>query len=255
MSVAYFLGFELGLGVLATLVFASWTIVRQNRADLAHDNLQRLVALEHQSFQDELSIIRTDVARVAETGDSAKKSVTNVGTVALAAMLKVEMRFNALQDRIEELGSIDNDRSQNVEASEIRELRTTLARISRSQKLVEERLSDDIRFSLERAKVADESLRGFANRTATFAQRLTALEQEYKELSVSVGLLKHAELPPPTVTPPTERDDKISETHVSTTEASQPHMHLVGGAIEQSNVARSVEQADEDAACPNEEAA
>jgi len=240
---------------MATLVFASWTIVRQSRANLAHTNLQRLVALEHRAFQDELNIIRGDVSLVAETAYSAKKSVTSIGNAVLEAIRKIEARFDALQDRIEELGSRDDDRRRNVEAREIRELRTTLARISKSQKLVEERLSDEIRFNLERAKVSDETLRGFTNRIATFAQRLTTFEREYKELFASVGLLKQAELPPPTATPPTERDETISETHVSTAEASQPYVHSVDSTIEQSNVARSHEQADEDLACPNEEAA
>jgi hypothetical protein len=255
LSLPCFFGFEFSLGVLAMLVFASWTIVRQRRADLAHANLRRLVALEHQDFQDELSIIRADVARLAETADSAKKSVTSIGNAVLEAVQKIEARLDASQDRLEELGSRDDDRKRNVEESEIRELRITLARISKSQKLAEERLSDDIRFNLERAKVADESLRGFANRLATFAQRLTASEREYKELSASVGLLKQAELPPLTATSPTERDGKSSETRVVPTETSQPEISSVDATIEQSNDERSRTQADEDVACPNEEAA
>jgi hypothetical protein len=255
LSLSYFLGFELSLGLLATLVFASWTIVRQGRANLAHTNLQRLVALEHQAFQDELIIIRADVARVAETADSTKETVTSIGHAVLEAMRKVETRLSALQNRAEKMGSRDDDRGRNVGESEIRELRTTLARISKSQKLVEERLSDEIRFNLERAKVSDESLRGFANRMATFAQRLTAWEREYNELPGPVGSLKQADLPPPTTTPPTERDEKSSGTRVAPPDTSQPEIPLVDATIEQSNDARSQEQADEDAACPSEEAA
>jgi hypothetical protein len=173
----------------------------------------------------------------------------------LEAVQKIEARLDAVQDRVEKLGSRDDDGRRNVEESEIRELRTTLARISKSQKLAEERLSDEIRFNLERAKVSDEGLRGFTNRITTFAQRLTAFEREYKELFASVGLLKQAELPPPTATSPTERDDKSSETRVAPTETSQPEIPSVDATIERSNDARSPKQADEDVACPNEEAA
>lgn len=137
MSLSYFLGLEFSLAVLATLVFASWTIVRHRRAGLAHANLRRLVASEHQAFQDELSIIRADVARLAETADSAKKSVTSIGNAVLEAVQKIEARLDASQDRIEKLGSRDDSGRRNVEESEIRELRTTLARISKSQKLAE----------------------------------------------------------------------------------------------------------------------
>jgi hypothetical protein len=251
LSLSYFLGFELTLGILAALVFASWTIVRHNRAHLAHANLQRLVALEHQAFQDEINIIRGDVA---DTADSAKRSIKSIGNAVLEAIRKVETRLNALQDRIEELGSRDDERTPNVEVSEIRRIRSTLERISKSQKLIEERLSDDIRFNLERAKVTDASLRGFANRMENFCQRLDALEREYDDLFASVGLLKHAEFLP-NATPQTEHFTTSSDTQVIPTKTSQPHIHSADGAIEQSDVAGSAEPADSSAAYSNEEAA
>ena len=50
---------------------------------------------------------------------------------------KLKRELDASQDRIEKLGSRDDSGRRNVEESEIRELRTTLARISKSQKLAE----------------------------------------------------------------------------------------------------------------------
>ena len=101
--------------------------------------------------------------------------------------------------------------SRNVESSEISRFRATLERISKSQKLIEERLSDEIRFNLERAKIADASLRGFASRVEAFSERLDGLVQDYNDLSASVGLLKQAGLPSPAAAPQAEQTNESVE--------------------------------------------
>ena len=85
-------------------------IIRERRANLAHTNLQRLVALEHQAFQDELNIIRDDVARSADTANSAQKLVTSIGNAVVEAIGRIETRLDTLQGRTEELGNRDDER-------------------------------------------------------------------------------------------------------------------------------------------------
>jgi len=193
-------------------------IIRESRANLAHTNLQRLVALEHQAFQHELNIIRDDVARSADTVDSAQKLVTSIGNAVVEAIGRIETRLDTLQGRTEELGNRDDELSRNVESSEISRFRATLERISKSQKLIEERLSDEIRFNLERAKIADASLRGFASRVEAFSERLDGLVQDYNDLSASVVLLKQAGLPSPAAAPQAEQTNESVESEVAPAE-------------------------------------
>ncbi len=255
MSLSYFWGFELALGVVATLVLAGWMIVRQNRMSLACTNLQRLIALEHQTFQDELTAIRDDVACIADTADfakksavsdvaciadtanSAKKSVTSIGNAVVEAIGRIETRLDTLQDRIGELDNRADDRNRHVESSEISRLRITIDRISKSQKLIEERLSDEIRFNLERARIADASLKGFANRVEAVSGHLNGLSQAYDELSVAVGLLKQAGLSLSVTAPQAHRDNVNSKAPLGSTESgSQPGVPSADGTVTQSNV-------------------
>ena len=148
------------------------------------------MALEHQSFFDELNAIRDDGDGIAATAVSAKKSVTNIGNAVIAAIKKIETRLDALEDRTKGRATRDDEWHQQVEASEVRRLRAAMERISKSQRLLEERLSDNIRFDLERAKVADASLRGLVNRMEAFSEQLSGLVHDYGDLSATVGLLK-----------------------------------------------------------------
>jgi hypothetical protein len=241
LSQSAFWGFELALGVLAALVFAGWMIVRQNRANVAHTNLQRLVTLEHQAFQDELNIIRNDVALSVEMVGSAKKSITGIGNAVMEAIGRIETRHDTLQDRIAELTTRNDERDRSAEANEIRQLRGSIERIGKIQKLIEERLSDEIRFSLERAKIADASLKGFANRVETFSERLNGLMQDYNDLSASVGLLKEAGPPPPAAQ---AGQTKGSEVKVAPAEVNfQPQIPSASALITETNTAESIEQA------------
>ena len=255
MSLSYFWGFELTLVVLTALVLASWIIARQRRADLACTNLQRLVALEHQAFQDELNFIGDDFARIANTADSASKSVTSIGNAVVEAIRKIETRLDRLKEQTDELSNRYDEQSQNFEASEIRQLRATIERISKSQTLIEDRLSDDIRFNLERAKITDASLKGFASRVEAFSERLNALGREYKELSASVEMLKQPGLSPLAAAPQSEQVSVGPETGVAPIESgSQPRVPL-GNLFSQSNIAGCAEEADVGVANPNDEAA
>jgi hypothetical protein len=196
---------------LVALVLISWIIVRQGRTNLVCANLQRLVALEHQTFIDELNAISDDAASIAVTAVSAKKSVTSIGNAVIGAIRKIETRLDTLQDRIEESSIRDDERGRQVDASEVRRLRFTIDRISKSQRLLEERLSDDIRFNLERAKIADASLRGLVNRMEAFSERLNGFLHDYDDLSAAVGLLKGRELAPPALEPRAGPVDTSSE--------------------------------------------
>jgi hypothetical protein len=255
LSQSAFWGFELALGVLAALVFAGCMIVRQNRANVAHTNLQRLVALEHQAFQDELNIIRHDVACNAEMVSSARKSITDMGNAVLEAIGRIETRRDTLQDRTAEQTTRNEDRDRGAEANEIRQLRGSIERIGKIQKLIEERLSDEIRFSLERAKIADASLKGFANRVETFSERLNGLAQDYNELSAAVGLLKEAGPPPPAAASQAEQT-KDSEVKVAAAEVnSQSQIPSANALITETNTAESIEQADGGEAYSSDQAA
>ncbi len=234
-------------------------IIRDRRTSLVCTNLQRLVALENQTFQDELNTIRADVARNANTADSAKKSVTSIANVVVEAIKKIESRLDKLKYRTEKLENRNDERDQKVEANEIRQLRASIARIAKIQQLTEERLSDEVRFNLERAKIADASVRGFAKRVEAFSERLNGLVQEYNDLSASVGLLKQAGLPPPAAAPQAERANVRSETEVAPTGSnqfiSQPRAPLGDNLISPSNVAPSAEPTNGGVAYPNDEAA
>ena len=175
---------------------------------------ERLVALEHQSLIDELNAIRDDGAGIAVTAVSAKKSVTNIGNAVIAAIRKIETRLDALEDRTKGRGIRDDEWHRQVEASEVRRLRSTIERISKSQRLLEERLSDNIRFDLERAKVADASLRGLVNRMEAFSEQLNGLVHDYDDLSAAVGLLKGPGLAPPALEPRAGLADVSSEREV-----------------------------------------
>ena len=213
------------------------------------------MALEHQSLRDDLNIIRDDIARSADTADSARKSVTGIGNAVVEAIRRIENRLDTLQDRMEELGNRADEQSRDIEVSEINRLRATLERVSKSQRLLEERLSDEIRFNLERARMADTSSKGFANRMEALSEQLNALGRDYSELSSSVGALKQVTPAPPVAAPQVAQTITGSDTGASPTETgSQPRKSSADGLIDQSNIGPSAEHANQ-LDCPNDEAA
>ena len=232
------------------LVLISWIIVRQGRANLACANLQRLVALEHQTFINELNAISDDAASIAVTAISAKKSVTSIGNAVIGAIRKIETRLDTLQDRIEERSIRDDERGRQVDASEVRRLRFTIDRISKSQRLLEERLSDDIRFNLERAKVADASLKGVVNRMEAFSERLNRLVQGYDDLSASVGNV------PPALKPRDDLAHVSSEREVVPAKSDfNPGAPSSDNLNDQSNIGPSAESTHAGVDYPSDEAA
>jgi hypothetical protein len=253
LSLSDFWEFELALGVVTALLFAGWMIVRQNRSDGACSNLQRLVVLEGRAFQDELNTIRGDVAyildtarsgkklaasdvdRIANTANSAKESIAGISNAMLEAIGKTETRLDTLQARINELG--DEDRGRNAESGEISRLHAMIERLSKTQKLIEDRLSDEIRFNLERATIADVSLKRFANRVEALSERLNRLLQDYDELCVSVGLLKQVGLALPAATPQVQRDSVDPKAQSQATESpSQARIASADGTISKPNI-------------------
>ena len=238
------------------LVLISWIIVRQGRTNLVCANLQRLVALEHQTFIDELNAISDDAASIAVTAVSAKKSVTSIGNAVIGAIRKIETRLDTLQDRIEERSIRDDERGRQVDASEVRRLRFTIDRISKSQRLLEERLSDDIRFNLERAKIADTSLKGLVTRMEAFSERLNRLMHDYDDLSAAIGLFKRRGLAPPALEPQDELANVSSGREVVPAKSNlDPGAPSVDNLNDQSNIGPSAEPTHAGVDYPSDEAA
>ncbi len=186
MNPYYFWEIELTLGCVGVLLLAGWIITRENRANLDRTNFQRLVALENQTLQEELATIRDEVARIAGVADSAKKAVTGIGNVMAEAIKVTELQLNKLKDRSPETM---------FDINELGQLRARIERIARFQKIAEERLSDEIRFNIERTRIADASLKGLASRTEAFSERLGVLVQGYSDLSAFVKSLPQSVLP------------------------------------------------------------
>ena len=238
------------------LVLISWIIGRQGRTNLVCANLQRLVALEHQTFIDELNAISDDAASIAVTAVSAKKSVTSIGNAVIGAIRKIETRLDTLQDRIEERSIRDDERGRQVDASEVRRLRFTIDRISKSQRLLEERLSDDIRFNLERAKIADTSLKGLVARMEAFSERLNRLMHDYDDLSAAIGLSKGRRLAPPALEPRDELANVSSGREVVPAKSNlDPGAPSVDNLNDQSNIGPSAEPTHAGVDYPSDEAA
>ncbi len=252
----YFWGLGLTLGLLVALVLISWIIVRQGRTNLACANLQRLVTLEHQTLIDELNAISDDAAGIAVTAISAKKSVTSIGNAVIGAIRKIETRLDTLQDRIEERGENDDQRARHVDASEVRRLRFTIDRISKSQRLLEERLSDDIRFNLERAKIADTSLKGLVTRMEAFSEQLNRLMHDHDDLSAAVRLLKGAGLAPLVPEPRDELANVSSGREVAPEKSNlDPGAPSGDNLIVQSNIGPSAEPTQASVGYTSDEAA
>ena len=216
----------------------------------------KIGGVEHQTFIDELKAISDDVAGIAVTALSAKKSVTNIGNAVIAAIRKIETRLDALEDRTKERGTRDDEWHRQVEASEVRRLRSTIERISKSQRLLEERVSDNIRFDLERAKVADTSLKGLVTRMEAFSETLNRLVHDYDDLSASVGLLKGAGLAPPA---PEPRDELANVSSGREVVPAKSNLDLgapsTDNLIVESNTGPSAEPTQADAGYPSDEAA
>jgi hypothetical protein len=231
VSPFYFWIFGLTLGWVITLLLAAWMIVLERRATIARTNFQRFVALENQTLQDELATIRDEVASIAGVAHSSKKAVTSIGNVMVEAIKATELRLDTLKTCSPESALDIND---------IGRLRATIERISRFQKVTEERLSDEIRFNIERSKIADASLKRLTSQAEAFSERLNALVQDQSDLSAFVKSLPQPVLP-------------------STTDAHEPGSPQTEYSITQPNYGSSAENYESepyaDAACPNDQAA
>lgn len=211
-------GLALGCGV--ALLLASWTIARNDRANLARANFQRLVALDNQTFRDELAALHHEVARIEGVAVSTRQAVTSIGNVVAGAIAVIESRFEKSKRRIEELDlrnsehcttvnalcrafeeKLQTSRETTADQNEISLLQTTIERIARFQKITEDRLADEIRFNIERSRMADSSLKGFATRIEAFAKSLDALAQNHSELSTALGALPQSAVPRPDAPP------------------------------------------------------
>jgi hypothetical protein len=239
-----------------TLLLASWMIALERRATIARTNFQRLVALENQTLQDDLATIRDEVARInlvalenqtlrdglttirdevgriAGIADSSNRSVASIGNVMVDAIKATELRLDTLK-----AGSLETASDING----IGRLRATIERISRFQKITEERLSDEIRFNIERSKIADASLKALANRAEAFSERLNALVQDQSDLSALVKSL-------PQSVPPFATDARHDPTSARA-EYSNTQPNNV------SNTENYESESYADVACPNDEAA
>jgi len=181
LSLYLFTVIELTVAFLTTLVMASWLIVRERRARRARENFERLVLLENQTLVDELVTIRDELTAVSFTADSAKQSVARVGRAMADGLMEIDSRIEKLNGRMQEVNRLNDDGHQaKLRASEIANIRSTMDRLANIQKITEERLADEIRFNLDRARLIDASLKGFGSSMVGLSERLDELLRDLK---------------------------------------------------------------------------
>jgi methyl-accepting chemotaxis protein len=181
LSLYLFTVIELIVAFLTALVIASWLIVRERRARRSRENFERLVLLENQTLRDDLIAIRDEFTSVRLTADSAKQSVARVGPAVLDALTEIGSRIEKLNGRMQDQNCPNGDDHQSkARASEIANIRSTMDRLANNQKIAEERLADEIRFNLDRARLIDALLKGFGSSMEGLSERLDELMRDLK---------------------------------------------------------------------------
>lgn len=180
----------LTVAFLTALVIASWLIVRESRASHQRENFERLVLLDNQTIRNELFAIRDEITRVSVTSDTAKQSIASIANAVLRAITDIDSRVEKLNDRTEGLSRANDDHQLKLKASEILQLRSTIDKLANIQKLTEERLSDEIRFNLDRARIVDASVKGFGSRLEELSGRLNDLLRDLSDSPVPAKSVK-----------------------------------------------------------------
>ena len=178
MSLNLFTVIEFVVALLATLIVASWLIVRERQARRARDNFERLVLLENQTLRTEVTAVNDELAFVRLTANSAKQLGARMSHAVLEALTEIDSRVGKLNGQQPDATRADDDHQSRLRASENRRLRSAMDRLASTQKIAEQRLSDEIRFNLDRARIIDTSLKGLASRIDGLSDRLNELMRD-----------------------------------------------------------------------------
>jgi len=209
---------EIGLTFgVAALLLAGDVIVRKGWASRLRSKFQSRLLLEFHSSQNELVTLRSEMARIADAANSSDMRTAIVGHAVIGVIKEMESQLEKLNTRTEELydRSSEHDRyireirqarnenslKNGEKTAGMAELRTLIEKISQFQKLTEKRLSDEIRFNIERARLADENLKRATDRISNLSERTNAIVQDYVVLSTSVQTPTQSILPPITDVP------------------------------------------------------
>jgi hypothetical protein len=192
----YFWAIEFTVASVTALLIASWLIGRESRASRERENFERRVLSDNLVFRDELIIaVRDEITNATTAADSTKQAITTIAHMVLRAVTEIDTRLDKLKDRTDEISGLNDEYRLKIKASEILQLRTAVDKLTAIQKITEQRLSDEIRFDLDRAKVTDASLRGFAGRMEQFAEDLNELIRKCDHLSALVASPKEVNTP------------------------------------------------------------
>ena len=186
----YLSAIALIVAFLTALIIASWLIVCESQARRVRENFERLVLLDNQTFRKELVAFRDEITRVALTATTAEQSIASIANAVSRAIREIDSRLDKLNDRTDNLSRVNDDHHLKLSANEILQLRSTIDKLANIQKITEQRLSDEIRFNLDRASAVDASLKGFGSRIEGLSDHLNDLVRDLSGLSTSVTSLK-----------------------------------------------------------------
>ena len=157
---------------------AVWLVVRERQAERARENFERLVLLENQTLRTEVTAVNDELALVRLTADSAKQLGARMSRAVLDALTEIDTRIEKLNGQLPDATRANDDHQSKLRASEIRRLRSAMDRLAGIQKIAEQRLSDEIRFNLDRARIIDTSVKGLASRMDGLSDRLNELMRD-----------------------------------------------------------------------------
>ncbi len=174
------------LASAAALLLASWGIIRERQVALTHENLERLVVLENQSFRNDLLAIQDEISKAGQVASSIDQAA---GVNALLrAIIEIRSRLDELDDRTENIRRIKDH--YGPKDKEVLDLRSAIDKLSHSQTDMEHQLSDENRFYAYRAGVVDALLKGLEDRIDALSSGFSGLMRDSQELSASIVALE-----------------------------------------------------------------